>query len=93
MDRQELAETLALRALAWVLAEEAPRAQFLAATGVMPRDLTRLAQDAAGLAAVLDFVLAEDGRVLACAAALGVAPHEVAAARTALPGDPAPHWT
>ncbi|HMO08328.1 MAG TPA: DUF3572 domain-containing protein [Paracoccaceae bacterium] len=92
-DRQEIAETLALGALGW-LADDADRAgAFLAETGTAPGQLAALASDPAFLGAVLDHVLAEDDRVLALAAHLGLPPERIAAARAGLPGGDAPNWT
>lgn len=91
--RQDRAEWLALVALGWLAADAGRLAAFLAATGAAPSDLRARAGEAAFLGGVLDFVLAEDARVLAVAAEAGVPPGEVAAARAALPGGGTPHWT
>lgn len=93
MNRQETAETLALRALGWLVGQDDVLAAFLAATGAAPGDLRTGAADPAFLGAVLDFLLAEDARVIACAEALGEPPTRLAEARTALPGGDLPHWT
>jgi hypothetical protein len=92
-DRREFAETLALRALGWLVAEPARAGAFLAETGVAAGDLAGLAGDDLFLGAVLDHVLADEARVLELAAHLGVAPAEIRAARAQLPGGDAPHWT
>lgn len=87
------AEALALRALAWLAEDRGRLGAFLAETGAGPDDLRRGAGDPALLAAVLDFVLGADARVTGLAAALGLPPGQVAAARAALPGGTDPHWT
>ena len=92
-DRQEFAETLALQALGWLVAEPGRAQAFMAETGIAVGELAGLAGDAVFLGAVLDHVLAEDARVLDLAAHLGVAPAQIPAARARLPGGDAPHWT
>ena len=93
MNRREAAETLALRALAWVASDEDRLHPFLATSGLGADELGPRAGDPDLLAAVLDFVLAEDARVLALAAELGQPPEAVLRARAALPGGDLPHWT
>lgn len=93
MDRRESAETLALRAFGWLLEDPEMLSAFLGLTGATGTDLARGAQDPAFLGAVLDFVLAEDARVMACAGAVGCPPEAVATARAHLPGGDVPHWT
>jgi hypothetical protein len=90
---RESAEVLALNALGWLAGESEEIGAFLTATGLARGDLAALAREAGFLAAVLDFCLESDARVLACAAALGVPPTALAEARMALPGGSDPHWT
>lgn len=93
MGQADKAEEIALQALGW-MAEDGDRiGRFLGATGLAPGDLRALAQEPEFLAAVLDFVLAEDAHVLALAARTGLAPEAITRARTALPGGNLPHWT
>ena len=56
----ETAETLALRALGWIAAEEGLAGAFLAASGASASDLAERAGDPEFLSFVLDFLLAED---------------------------------
>lgn len=93
MNRQENAQTMALRCLTWLAADDEALGGFLAETGLAPDTLRRRAADPVLLAAVMDHLLAEDSRLLACAAALAVAPDQLAGIRTALPGGDVPHWT
>lgn len=90
---RETAETVALRALGWLAGDEDRMGAFLAISGVRPAEVRARAQEPEMMAAVLDFVLSEDGHVLAFAAAAGLAPEAVLAARAALPGGDLPHWT
>ena len=52
-NQQESAQTLALRALAWLLADEELTGLFLGATGASPADLRARAQDAPQIEAKL----------------------------------------
>ena len=87
------AETVALRALGWVMGPGDLGAVFLGASGITPDALAHRPDDPEVLAAVLDFVLMDDAWVLGLAEAEGLAPQDVARARAALPGGSAPHWT
>lgn len=90
---QENAETLALTALGWLAGQDDMFGDFLQAGGLGPADVRRRAGEPEFLGAVLDFVLADDARVLAFAAAAAVAPGTVQQARAALPGGATVHWT
>jgi hypothetical protein len=90
---QDVAETKALRVLAWLAAEEDLLPVFLGASGAGPEDLRTRAGDPEFLASLLDFVLMDDAWVLSCAEALGIPPGEIMATRQALPGGNLPSWT
>jgi hypothetical protein len=89
----QAAEAMALTALGWIAADAEQLTAFLQAGGLDPADLRARAADPEMLAAVLDFVLAEDARVLDFAVHVGVRPDRVVAARALLPGGGDPHWT
>lgn len=73
--------TLALGALGWVLGD-APRAdRLLALTGLGVDELRGGLGDPAVLGAVLEFLAGHEPDLLAAAAALGVEPAELMAAR------------
>lgn len=93
MNRQETAETVALQALGWLLGQPEELSGFLAASGASPGDLAHLAGEPQFLAALVDYLLETDARVLACSADLGLPPEALGAARQALPGGRDPHWT
>ena len=80
------AETLALGALGWVLAEEARAARLLALTGLTPEGLRVRVQDRDFLAAVLRFLENHEPDLIACAGALGISPLALIAARQELDG-------
>lgn len=84
---------LALRALAWLAADEEQIGQFLAATGASPDEVRARANDADFHLAILDFLLAEDQRVMAFCDAHGLPYTAPQTARAALPGGEAPFWT
>lgn len=93
MNWQESAETTALQALGWLLSQPDDLAGFLNASGAAPGDLAALARDPQFLAALVDFLLETDDRVLACTRDLGLPPTALGEARQGLPGGRDPHWT
>ena len=82
MAGQESAETLALQALGWLVAQDELLPQFFAATGANALTLPTQAADPEFLGAVLDFLLMEDATVIAfCAKASGLEAAAPSAAR------------
>lgn len=80
------AETLALKALSYLAHSPEDLDRFVTLSGVAPADLRARADDPEILAAVLDFVLTDDGRVTGFCEDAGIDPRELHAARRALPG-------
>lgn len=80
------AETLALKALAFLAQSEEDLERFLALSGVTMADLRSRADDPEILAAILDFMLTDDARVTGFCESAGIDPRELHAARRALPG-------
>jgi hypothetical protein len=80
------AETLALKALAYLAQSEEDLSRFVALTGVTPANLRARAGEPEILAAVLDFVLADDARITGFCETADIDPRELYAARRALPG-------
>lgn len=93
MAGHESAETLALQALGWLVAQDELLPQFFAATGANALTLPAQAADPEFLGAVLDFLLMEDATVIAFCDAMGLRYDSPMQARAALPGGPGPHWT
>lgn len=91
--RREAAETLALRALGWMVGNEPVLAAFLAASGASPDDLRARALEPGFLASVLDFLLTEDAWVLAFCDAAGRRYDEPMQAALVLGGARHRHWT
>lgn len=75
---------LALGALRWTLEDQSRAERLLALTGLTPSGLREGAGDNAVLAAVLLFLEAHEPDLLACAAALDVAPADLVGARIKL---------
>ncbi len=88
---RESAEALALHALAFVLADEDHLQRFLAESGATPDMIRGAADDPLLLAAVLDYLMAFDDRLLAFADSAQIKPAAVATARRRLPGAD-PDW-
>lgn len=91
--KQDVAETIALQALAWLAADQDLLSRFLDASGAASGDLATGASDARFLGAVLDFVLTDDSLVIAFCDVAGCAYGIPLAARAALPGGEVVHWT
>ncbi len=78
------AETLALRALAHVIADSEQGPRLLALTGLDVAGLRARAAEPAVLAATLDFLMAHEPSLLDCANALDLPPARLVAARARL---------
>lgn len=82
------AETIALRALTYVVGDETLRPRLLDVTGLEVGTLRARAGDPRLLAATLAFLEAHEPSLLACAAALDIEPAHLLAARQTI--DPRP---
>lgn len=91
--RADQAETLALGALEWIVAQDDLLGVFLGSGGVAQTDLAARAGDPDVLAAVLDFLLMDDAWVIGFCDSRGCAYTDVAQARAALPGGMQVNWT
>ena len=89
----EQAETTALKALAWLAAEDELLPVFMGATGVSEQDLRTQAENPEFLASVLDFLLMDDAWVTRCCDALQLPYDRLLLARCCLPGGAQIHWT
>ena len=89
----EAAETLALRALAWLAANDDLLPVFLGSTGASEADVKAQAGDPVFLGAVLDFLMMDDAWVIACCDAQLLPYEQLAQARQSLPGGEQIHWT
>ena len=77
-------EALALGALGWTLSEDSRASRLVALTGLTPAGMRERLDDRDFLAAVLRFLEGHEPDLLACAAALNVAPTQLVAAREGL---------
>lgn len=93
MNRRESAETLALQAFAWLLAQDDLVGVFLNATGAGQGELAALAGDPVFLGAVLDFLMEDDARVIGFCDTASLPYTAVMQARAGLPGGALPNWT
>ena len=82
----EGAQTIALKALGYLAADEELLEPFLGATGLMAGDLRAGATDSAFLAGVLDYFLQNEALLLAFAGASELAPETIVRASQRLPG-------
>ena len=84
----ETSQTIALKALGYLAADEDLLEPFLGATGLVVGDLRAGATDSAFLAGVLDYFLQNEALLLAFAASEELAPETIVRARQRLPGAP-----
>jgi hypothetical protein len=89
----EAAETLALRALAWLAANDDLLPVFLGSTGASEADVKAQAGDPVFLGAVLDFLMMDDAWVIAFCDHAALPYERIMEARAALPGGEQVHWT
>jgi hypothetical protein len=85
---REQGEQLAVEALGFLAAESDRLSRFLSLSGLGPHNLRAAAADPVFLAAVLDYLIADEPLLLAFAAEQGRAPASIAVARRALDGAP-----
>lgn len=89
----EQSETLAIRALAWLAAQDDLMSVFMGSTGLSTDDLKARAADPEFLASVLDFLMIDDQWVIRFCDGEGLPYDEPMRARQGLPGGDLPHWT
>ncbi|CUW37160.1 conserved protein of unknown function [Magnetospirillum sp. XM-1] len=79
------AETVALQAVAWIVADDEMRDRFIAVTGCSGDDLRQRIDQSAFLGSVLDFVLSDERSLLDFAEHAGLPPELPMMARVKLP--------
>ncbi|MEO0402867.1 MAG: DUF3572 domain-containing protein [Pseudomonadota bacterium] len=90
---RESAETVGLKALAWLAGNEDLLPVFLGATGASEADVRAGASDPAFLGALLDFLMMDDAWVTGFCDANGLPYEQPMIARMSLPGGDQVHWT
>ena len=80
------AETLALKALQFVLTDEVLRGRFMSLTGMMPTDFREAVYEKEFLGGVLDFVLGNEVDLLRFCEEHQIDPNQPKIARRLLPG-------
>lgn len=91
--RQEQAETIALKALAWLVGNDELLPVFLGATGASLDDLKVRAGEPDFLVSLLDFMMMDDAWVMEFCGAEGLPFDTPMLARQALPGGAEINWT
>ncbi|TNE37422.1 MAG: DUF3572 family protein [Alphaproteobacteria bacterium] len=89
---EDQAQILALQALAYLAGDEAEREAFLTQSGLSPDEMKANATDSEFLGAVMDFLLGDENRLLACCENYDWPPELPARARMALPGATSGIW-
>lgn len=89
----EHAETIGLKALGWLAADEELRPVFLGSTGASLEDMRTGAVEPSFLASVLEFLTMDDAWVTAFCDSQGLPYEAPLQARYALPGAGEIHWT
>lgn len=93
MLRQDVAETVALQALAWLAANDDLMPSFMGATGASADDLRNQAGDPAFLGAVLEFLMMDDAWVISFCDSISAPYERIMQARQSLPGGEQVNWT
>lgn len=89
----ELAQTIALQALAWLVANDDLCPVFLGSSGLSADELKARAGDVDFQASVLEFLTMDDAWVMAFCDDAGLSYEQPLHARYALPGAEQVHWT
>ncbi len=89
----DLAETIALRALAFLAQDDDLLGAFLNASGASPDEMKVRAQDADFLGFVLDFLMGDDLLARGFCQAENLNAETLHFARAVLPGGQVPDWT
>jgi hypothetical protein len=82
----EAAETLALKALAYLATMPDDIGRFLSVSGIEPSELRARAEEPEFLAAVMDYLMSDDKLLTEFCAGEEIDPRDIQLARQALPG-------
>lgn len=90
---KDAAETIGLKAVAWLAANDELFPVFMGATGASEADFRSGLQDPVFQGSVLDFLMMDDAWVIEFCDAQGMDYTTVMQARATLPGGGEMHWT
>ncbi len=90
---ENTAETIAIRALEWLVGHDELRPVFLGASGADEASLKAATEDRELLLAILEFLTMDDRWITEFCDWAGLDYSVPMAARSALPGGAGPHWT
>jgi hypothetical protein len=82
----EYAETIALKAVKFILTDDETQQSFINTTGILPADLEIMVKDLNFLGGVLDFLLASEDKLLEFCTNYNIDPEEPAKIRRLFPG-------
>jgi hypothetical protein len=82
--QRDMAETIALKALAFLAGDEVRLGRFMAITGIGVDELRKNAQSPRFLEAVLEHLLGDESLLLVFAAETGISPEDIDPARLVL---------
>lgn len=91
--QQEIAETIALKALSWLATNEELLPVFMGATGTVSEDFRNRAGEPEFLLSILDFLMMDDAWVVEFCDHAALAYDQLLVARHALPGGAVISWT
>jgi len=91
--RQEIAETIALKALGWLAANEELLPVFMGASGSGTDDMRNRATEPEFLCSVLDFLMMDDAWVVEFCDTNSLSYDQPMQARQSLPGGAHVNWT
>ena len=90
---RESADVIALRALAWLAANDDLLPVFQGSSGASEEDIRNGAHDPSFLGSVLDFIMLDDAWVIDCCASLQIPNETLMQVRQLLPGGEQVNWT
>ena len=82
----DYAETIALKAVKFILTDDETQQSFINTTGILPADLEIMVKDLNFLGGVLDFLLASEDKLLEFCTNCNIDPEEPAKIRRLFPG-------
>lgn len=74
----ETAQSIALAAIGWIVSDSRRAARFLDLTGLDPDQLRARLEEPALQQAAIDFLMANEGDLVACAADIGISASDIA---------------